>query len=188
MTNSAQGVDYPSQPSLWLASHLRHRLSQTPARTPVWGARDCAPKPPTRPCPAQQLRKEAPQRARCHVGIGSRDVAAARAPRAVPKRAQPRAGGPERKGGMRAFLPLGSGTATACVRDPVPDGGFQSRAQSGQTQPDTLMGCRECRGGEAGERGGSGRMRSVAARRWGSTLLLGVPARSPDRFNPLHHK
>lgn len=32
--------------------------------------------------------------------------------------------------------------------DAAPDRGFQSRAQPGQTQPDTLMGCRECwRGG-----------------------------------------
>lgn len=74
MTNSAQGVDSPSRPGLWLASHLRQRLSQTPARAPGLGARDCAPKPPTRRCPALQLRKEAPQRARCHVGTGSRDV------------------------------------------------------------------------------------------------------------------
>lgn len=38
------------------------------------------------------------------------------------------------------------------------------------------MGCRECKGSEAGERGGSGRTRPVAAGRWQRTLLFWGPS------------
>lgn len=59
VTNSAQGVDYPSQPSPWLASHLHSWLPRTPAPSHGLGA----PKPPARLCPTPQLRREAPARA-----------------------------------------------------------------------------------------------------------------------------
>lgn len=44
VTNSAQGVDYPSQPSLWLASHL-HPGSHSPSPTRGWALGKAPPNP-----------------------------------------------------------------------------------------------------------------------------------------------
>nr|XP_045751535.1 uncharacterized protein LOC123858559 [Mirounga angustirostris] len=137
-----------------------------------WGRHPQAPHPPG---PALQLRKGAPA---CSVprrswlpGRCSCLRCSARSPRTPCPRAAARRG-------TRALLPLGSPSATACVRDPWPEEGFRSRAEPGPTQPDTFLGSGECKGGEARE-SGSGRARPVAARRWPRTLLLGGPG-SPE--------
>lgn len=126
VTNSARGADDPSRPGLWLASRLRPRRSLTPARTPALGARRCAPRA-SRPAvrPARSCRKKL-RRARCHVGTGSLNAAAARAPRAVPGLARPRsvgrrAGAEGRVGGSRRSRP-----------GPRPESGFRSGLSLGR--------------------------------------------------------
>lgn len=90
---------------------------------PGLGTRDGAPNSPTKPCPSLQLPREAPACSMPRRNWLPGPRSCPRAARAVPVHAL-RAGGrwadPERRGGMRALLPLGSATATACVRTPGP--------------------------------------------------------------------
>ncbi|XP_011828413.1 PREDICTED: uncharacterized protein LOC105534316 [Mandrillus leucophaeus] len=91
VTNSAQGVDYPSQPSLWLPSHLHPSSCRPLAPFLGWALETAPPDLPPGSVPSCNG-GEKRRRALCHVGIGSGDVAAAEAQRAVPTHALPPGG------------------------------------------------------------------------------------------------
>lgn len=120
VTNSAQGVDYPSQPSLWLASHL-HPGSHSPSPTRGWALGKAPPNPhPTASRAAAAERGASVLFATSELAPGTlqllaRSTRSPRTPCLAGRRAalQPR-------GGMRALLSLGSPSATAWVRDPRP--------------------------------------------------------------------
>lgn len=85
--------------------------------------------------------------------------------------------------------PAGVCDSHSLSQDPWPEEGFRSGAEPGQTQPDTLMGCRECKEGEAGERG---EWLSEASSSWEMAkdppFLGSHLSGRPDRFNPLRYK
>lgn len=114
MTNSAQGVDYPSQPSLWLASRSHPGSCSAPPNTHIpipRRALGTAPPNPPPLMPGSAAAEKRRQRARCHVGIGSWDAAAACTTSWSPRTPCPRAAREPRRSqeqGCAPSLPLGS--------------------------------------------------------------------------------
>lgn len=133
VTNSAQGVDYPSQPSLWLPSHL-HPSSRRPLAPFLGWALETAPPdlPPgsVPSCNGGEKRR----RALCHVGIGSGDVAAAEAQRAVPTHALPPGGRRVARRGEEGCAP----SSRSHLRVPLPASGTPgpSKASGAELSPD----------------------------------------------------